>query len=166
MIIKSDLKKDFETIYEIINDASIAYKGIIPSDRWQEPYMSKEELKKQIIEGVEFWNFVEDDRVLGVMGIQFKKDVTLIRHAYVRTLARQKGIGGKLLNQLINMSETPILIGTWADASWAISFYKKNGFKVLPKTEKNKLLKIYWNIPERQIETSIVLASNDWKSNE
>lgn len=166
MIIKSDLKKDFETIYEIINDASIAYKGIIPSDRWQEPYMSKEELKKQIIEGVEFWNFVEDDKVLGVMGIQFKKDVTLIRHAYVRTLARQKGIGGKLLNQLINMSETPILIGTWADASWAISFYKKNGFKVLPKTEKNKLLKIYWNIPERQIETSIVLASNDWKSNE
>ena len=166
MIIKSDQKKDFETIYEIINDASIAYKGIIPSDRWQEPYMSKEELKKQIIEGVEFWNFVEDDKVLGVMGIQFKKDVTLIRHAYVRTLARQKGIGGKLLNQLINMSETPILIGTWADASWAISFYKKNGFKVLPKTEKNKLLKIYWNIPERQIETSIVLASNDWKSNE
>lgn len=166
MIIKSDLKKDFETIYEIINDASIAYKGIIPSDRWQEPYMSKEELKKQIIEGVEFWNFVEDDKVLGVMGIQFKKDITLIRHAYVRTLARQKGIGGKLLNQLINMSETPILIGTWADASWAISFYKKNGFKVLPKTEKNKLLKIYWNIPERQIETSVVLASNDWKSNE
>ncbi len=166
MIIKSDQKKDFETIYEIINDASIAYKGIIPSDRWQEPYMSKEELKKQIIEGVEFWNFEEDNRVLGVMGIQFKKDVTLIRHAYVRTLARQKGIGGKLLNQLINMSETPILIGTWADASWAISFYKKNGFKVLPETEKNKLLKIYWDIPERQVETSIVLASNDWKNNE
>ena len=164
MIIKSDQKKDFETIYEIINDASIAYKGIIPSDRWQEPYMSKEDLKKQIIEGVEFWNFKEDNRVLGVMGIQFKKDVTLIRHAYVRTLARQKGIGGKLLNQLINMSETPILIGTWADASWAIRFYKKNGFKILPETEKNKLLKIYWNIPERQIETSIVLASNDWKS--
>jgi len=166
MIIKSDQKKDFETIYEIINDASIAYKGIIPSDRWQAPYMSKEELKKQIIEGVEFWNFKEDNRVLGVMGIQFKKEVTLIRHAYVRTLARQKGIGGKLLNQLINMSETPILIGTWADASWAISFYKKNGFKVLPETEKNKLLKIYWDIPERQVETSIVLASNDWKSYE
>lgn len=166
MIIKSDQKKDFETIYEIINDASIAYKGIIPPDRWQEPYMSKEELKKQIIEGVEFWNFVEDNRVLGVMGIQFKDDVTLIRHAYVRTSARQKGIGGKLLNQLISMSETPILIGTWADASWAISFYKKNGFKVLSETEKNKLLKIYWNIPERQVETSIVLASNDWKSSE
>jgi len=166
MIIKSDQKKDFETIYEIINDASIAYKGIIPSDRWQEPYMSKEELKKQIIEGVEFWNFEEDNRVLGVMGIQFKKNVTLIRHAYVRTLARQKGIGGKLLNHLINMSETPILIGTWADASWAISFYQKNGFKVLPETEKNKLLKIYWDIPERQVETSIVLASNDWKSYE
>jgi N-acetylglutamate synthase-like GNAT family acetyltransferase len=166
MIIKSDQEKDFETIYEIINDASIAYKGIIPFDRWQEPYMSIEELKKQIIEGVEFWNFEEDNRILGVMGIQFKKDVTLIRHAYVRTLARQKGIGGKLLNHLINMSETPILIGTWADATWAISFYKKNGFKVLPETEKNKLLKIYWDVPERQIETSIVLASNDWENNE
>ncbi|MCH3882189.1 GNAT family N-acetyltransferase [Tenacibaculum aquimarinum] len=164
MIIKSDQKKDFETIYEIINDASIAYKGIIPSDRWQEPYMSKEELKKQINEGVEFWNFEERNSVLGVMGIQFKKDVTLIRHAYVRTLARQKGIGSKLLNQLINLSETPILIGTWADASWAIRFYKKNGFKVLPIAEKDKLLKIYWDIPKRQIETSIVLASNDWKS--
>ena len=128
--------------------------------------MSRVVLKKPIVDGVVFWNFVEDNSVLGVMGIQFKDDVTLIRHAYVRTTARQKGIGGKLLIQLISMSETPILIGTWADASWAISFYKKNGFKVLPETEKNILLKIYWNIPERQVETSIVLASNDWKSNE
>ena len=164
MITRSEEKKDFDTIYEIINDASIAYKGIIPADRWKEPYMSKEELKTQISEGVEFWNFKENGEILGVMGIQYKKEVTLIRHAYVRTIARQKGIGGKLLKHLINGSKTPILIGTWADASWAIGFYKKHGFRLLSNEEKNRLLKIYWSIPERQVETSIVLASEDYKS--
>lgn len=164
MITKSDEKKDFNTIYTIINDASIAYKGIIPEDRWKEPYMSKNELETQIKEGVQFWNYEENKEILGVMGIQFKDGVTLIRHAYVRTIARQKGIGGKLLKHLITMSETPVLIGTWKDASWAISFYKKHGFRVLSDDEKNKLLNSYWNVPERQIETSIVLASEDWNS--
>ena len=164
MITKSDENKDFDTIYEIINEASIAYRGIIPTDRWKEPYMSKEELKTQISEGVEFWNYEEDKEILGVMGIQFKDDVTLIRHAYVRTTAQQKGIGGKLLKHLAGMAETPILIGTWADASWAIRFYKKHDFRLLSDEEKNRLLKIYWAIPERQVETSIVLASEDWKS--
>lgn len=163
MIYKSDEKKDFNTIHKIINDASIAYKGIIPADRWKEPFMPKEELKTQISEGVEFWNYKENNKILGVMGIQYKKDVTLIRHAYVRTSARQKGIGGKLLTHLINMAETPILIGTWKDASWAISFYKKYDFRVLSDEEKNCLLNIYWSIPERQVETSIVLASENWK---
>ncbi len=165
MILKSDEKKDFNTIYEIISDASIAYKGIIPEDRWKEPYMSKNELKIQINEGVEFWNYEENNEILGVMGIQFKNDVTLIRHAYVRTKARQKGIGGKLLNHLIDMAKTPVLIGTWKDASWAIKFYQKHGFKLLLGEEKNKLLKTYWNIPQRQVETSIVLASENWKNN-
>ena len=165
MISKSDVQKDLNTIYEIINDASIAYKGIIPADRWKEPYMAKEELITQIKEGVEFWNYEENNKILGVMGIQFKNDVTLIRHAYVRTAARQKGIGGKLLAHLIDMAKTPILIGTWTNALWAISFYKKHGFRQLSDDEKNKLLKIYWSIPERQVETSIVLASEDWKSN-
>ena len=165
MILKSDEKKDFDTIYEIINDASIAYKGIIPEDRWKEPYMSKNELEIQINEGVEFWNYEENNEILGVMGIQFKNDVTLIRHAYVRTKARQKGIGGKLLNHLIDMAKTPVLIGTWKDASWAIKFYQKHGFKLLLGEEKNKLLKTYWNIPQRQVETSIVLASENWKNN-
>lgn len=161
MILKSDEKKDFDTIYEIINDAS----GIIPEDRWKEPYMSKNELEIQINEGVEFWNYEENNEILGVMGIQFKNDVTLIRHAYVRTKARQKGIGGKLLNHLIDMAKTPVLIGTWKDASWAIKFYQKHGFKLLLGEEKNKLLKTYWNIPQRQVETSIVLASENWKNN-
>ncbi len=163
MITKSDISKEFETIYEIINDASIAYKGIIPEDRWKEPYMPKAELKIQITEGVEFWNFKENNEILGVMGIQHKQDVTLIRHAYVRTKARQKGIGGKLLNHLTSLTNNPILIGTWADASWAISFYKKHGFRLLAEREKNSLLKKYWSIPTRQIETSIVLASDNWK---
>lgn len=164
MIVKSDHIKDFHTIFEIINDASIAYKGIIPKDRWKEPYMPKIELETQISEGVEFWNYQENNEILGVMGIQFKQGVTLIRHAYVRTVARKKGIGGKLLKHLTAMTHNPVLIGTWADASWAISFYKKHGFRVLPEKEKNNLLKTYWSIPERQVETSIVLASEDWKS--
>ncbi|WP_281991692.1 GNAT family N-acetyltransferase [Aquimarina aggregata] len=165
MITKSDEKRDFNSIYEIINDASIAYKGIIPKDRWKEPYMSKNELEIQINEGVQFWNYEKNNEILGVMGIQFKNDVTLIRHAYVRTDSRQKGIGGKLLNHLVDMARTPVLIGTWKDASWAIRFYKKHGFKLLSDEEKNKLLKIYWTIPERQVETSIVLASQNWKNN-
>ena len=165
MITRSDEKKDFNEIYDIINDASSAYKGIIPNDRWREPYMSKEELKKQIDEGVQFWNYTENNRIVGVMGIQFKNDVTLIRHAYVRTTERKKGIGGKLLQYLLNLSPTPILIGTWADASWAIHFYKKHNFRLLSEIEKNELLKKYWSIPERQVETSVVLASKDWQSN-
>ncbi len=157
-------ENDFMIILEIINDSSVAYKGIIPEDRWKEPYMSEEELKIQISEGVEFWKFEENNEVLGVMGIQFKQDVTLIRHAYTRTIARQKGIGGKLLKHLTSITQTPVLIGTWADASWAIRFYKKNGFMQVNENEKNKLLKTYWSIPERQVETSVVLADEKWKN--
>lgn len=164
MIVKSNIATDLETIYEIINDAAIAYKGIIPADRWKEPYMPKDELEGQISEGVEFYNFTEGQKILGVMGIQFKEDVTLIRHAYVRTNARQKGIGGKLLDYLAALAANPLLIGTWADASWAISFYKKHGFKIVSENEKNRLLKKYWSIPARQVETSIVLASDNWKT--
>ena len=164
MIIKSDEKRDFNSIYEIINDASIAYKGIIPADRWKTPYMSKNELKTQINQGVQFWNYEENNEILGVMGIQIKSEVTLIRHAYVRTVARQKGIGGKLLGHLIKIAKTPILIGTWKDATWAINFYKKHGFRLVSDEEKNKLLQIYWTIPKRQVETSIVLVSDNWKN--
>jgi N-acetylglutamate synthase-like GNAT family acetyltransferase len=161
MIIKCT-NEDFNEIYEIINDASIAYKGIIPADRWHEPYMTKEELEKQIGEAVEFWKYTEDEKILGVMGIQFKEDVTLIRHAYVRTTERKKGIGSQLLNHLITMSTTSVLIGTWADAKWAIDFYLKHGFRLLEEQEKNSLLFKYWSVPVRQVETSVVLASKDW----
>ena len=158
-------EKDFTIIYEIINDAANAYRGIIPADQWHDPYMTEEDLKRQINEGVQFWSYTEDGEIIGVMGIQFKKDVTLIRHAYVRTIKRKKGIGSQLLEHLCTISTTPVLIGTWADAKWAIEFYQKHGFRLLPEEEKNNLLRKYWTISTRQIETSVVLASSDWKNN-
>lgn len=164
MITKCE-QKDFRQIYEIINDAAGAYRGVIPADRWHEPYMTEEELQKQIDEGVEFWGYVDAGKITGVMGIQSKDDVTLIRHAYVLTIQRSKGIGSKLLAHLTSLAATPVLIGTWEDAKWAIAFYQKHGFRLLPKEEKNALLQKYWIIPDRQIDTSVVLASPDWQSN-
>jgi GNAT superfamily N-acetyltransferase len=159
LMIVPSTKNDFIQIYEIINDAASAYKGIIPEDRWHEPYMSETELQDQIDDGVTFWCYVENDIIIGVMGIQDKGDVTLIRHAYVRTTARNKGIGGKLLRHLSKLTTNLILVGTWADASWAIEFYKKYGFQLVSFEEKEKLLRKYWSIPLRQIETSVVLSS-------
>ena len=150
--------EDFEAIFNIINDAAIAYKGVIPPDRWHEPYMTKEELKAQIEDGVRFSCHVDNNEIIGVMGIQDKTDVELIRHAYVRTKQRNKGIGTLLLRELIQDSTKPILIGTWKAAYWAISFYEKHGFCLVDEQEKNRLLKKYWAIPERQVETSVVLV--------
>lgn len=162
-IIKAE-HEDFGVIYEIILDSASAYQGVIPADRWHDPYMTKAELKQQIEEGVEFWKYTEDGTISGVMGIQLKQGVTLIRHAYVRTQERQKGVGGKLLEHLCAIATTPILIGTWAEASCAIKFYQKHGFRLLSEEEKNSLLRTYWIIPTRQVETSVVLANDDWKS--
>ena len=150
---------DLNTIFEIINDAARAYKGVIPQDRWHEPYMSHAELRAQIDDGVVFWGLERDGQLLGVMGIQDKGDVTLIRHAYVLSKAQNRGIGKKLLQNLQSMTEKPILIGTWTAASWAVSFYQKNGYKLVSEEEKNRLLRKYWSIPERQVETSVVLAN-------
>jgi GNAT superfamily N-acetyltransferase len=161
MIRKCD-DTDFEIIYEIINDGAEAYKGVIPADRLKEPYMDRDELRHEIDAGVEFWGYEEAGELLGVMGIQHVLDVTLIRHAYVRTDRQKKGIGGKLLMHLRTMTSRPILLGTWADASWAVRFYEKHGFRVVTVEEKNRLLKKYWSIPDRQIETSVVLAEEDW----
>jgi GNAT superfamily N-acetyltransferase len=161
MIRKCD-DSDFETIYEIVNDGAQAYKGVIPADRLKEPYMDGDELRHEIDAGVEFWGYEEAGELLGVMGIQHVLDVTLIRHSYVLTSRQNKGIGGKLLLHLRTMTSRPILIGTWADASWAIRFYEKHGFRVVTVEEKNRLLNKYWSIPDRQIETSVVLAEEDW----
>lgn len=161
MILKCE-PQDFHEIFEIINDGASAYKGVIPADRWQDPYMTEEELKTQVEEGVEFFKYAEQGKTYGVMGIQHKGDVTLIRHAYVRTVERNKGIGSRLLHHLCMVATTPILIGTWTDAAWAIRFYIKHGFRLLEKEETVDLLKKYWRISERQIEASVVLASEDW----
>jgi len=149
---------DFETIYSIINEAAEAYRGIIPADRWHEPYMPEEDLRHEIQSGVRFWGCEENGELVGVMGIQDVQDVTLIRHAYVRTSRRNQGIGGKLLAELRKTTHRPILIGTWAAAIWAIRFYEKHGFRLVTPEEKDRLLKKYWSIPERQVETSVVLA--------
>ena len=155
-------QKDFDSIYSIINEAAIVYKGVIPWDRWKEPYMSREELKKEMKQGIEFWGYEEDGKLVGVMGIQDRGDVTLIRHAYVRKKRQGKGIGSELLLKLIDMTHKPILIGTWKDAVWAINFYEKHGFKLVSDKEKDLLLRRYWDVPERQIETSVVLADEKW----
>jgi N-acetylglutamate synthase-like GNAT family acetyltransferase len=153
---------DFEAIYEIINDAAQAYKGVIPKDRWHEPYMSRIQLRREMEDGVCFWG-IEEERVLfGVMGIQDKGEVCLIRHAYIQTSRRKEGMGTRLLRHLESMTEKPILIGTWADAKWAIRFYQKNGYRLLSEAEKNDLLRKYWNIPRRQVQTSVVLADRKW----
>ena len=154
---------DFELIWTIINDGAQAYKGIIPADRWTEPYMSQEELRIQIDEGVVFWGYEETGTLLAVMGIQLVQDVTLIRHAYVRTNSQKRGIGERLLSHLRGLTSGPVLIGAWADAAWAIRFYEKHGFQLVDLQEKNRLLRKYWSVPERQVEISVVLADPKWR---
>ncbi len=154
-------ESDFEKIYEIINDAAEAYRGVIPEDRWHEPYMSRDELSAEIRDGIVFYGAQNRGQLLGVMGVQDKGPVTLIRHAYVRTSARNQGIGTELLHHLEQGTGNPLLIGTWADAAWTITFYQKNGYRLVTEEEKDMLLKKFWNIPERQIETSVVLANID-----
>ena len=161
MIRKCD-KADIDVIFEIINDSAQAYKGVIPQDRWKEPYMSKEELLHEIGAGVEFWGYEEEGQLIGVMGIQNIQDVVLIRHAYVRTAKRNKGVGKELLMFLKKLARRPMLIGTWEDAKWATNFYEKCGFKMVSSDEKEDILSKYWNIPERQAQTSVVLADQQW----
>ena len=155
-------ERDFDLIWAIINEAAQAYKGIIPADRWTEPYLSAEKLRHEIDDGVIFWGYEEAGALVGVMGIQQVLDVTLIRHAYLLTSQQRRGIGGCLLSHLRERAQGPVLIGTWADAAWAIRFYEKHGFQKVTPQEKNRLLKKYWKIPERQIESSVVLADATW----
>jgi len=154
--------RDFELIWAIINDGAQAYKGIIPEDRWTEPYMSKDELSHEIDDGVAFWGYEENGKLSGVMGIQPVQGVTLIRHAYVATSSQGRGIGAHLLSHLRKLTPGPVLIGTWADAAWAIRFYERHGFQIVRAEQKDRLLRQYWTIPERQIETSVVLADSKW----
>lgn len=161
-MIRASVPADLPAVFAIINDAAQAYRGVIPADRWHEPYMPREELEREIAAGVTFFLFEEEGRVTGVMGIQDKGEVALIRHAYVAPGAQRRGIGRALLRHLERLTDKPVLIGTWAAATWAIDFYVRNGFSVVSRKEKNLLLRRYWSIPERQIETSVVLVDHRW----
>lgn len=158
LVIRMSAAHDVPAMWEIINDAARAYRGVIPADRWHDPYMTRDDLAGEIAGGVEFWVAERDGRVCGVMGIQDKGEVALVRHAYVATDGQRSGVGTKLLRHVMGLTGKPILIGTWAAASWAIAFYRRNGFAVVPTDEKERLLRRYWSIPDRQIETSVVLA--------
>jgi GNAT superfamily N-acetyltransferase len=161
-IIRQSRETDFPHILTIINDAAQAYRGVIPSDRWHEPYMPADELQQEIADGVIFWVAEDAGAPVAVMGMQDKGEVVLVRHAYVTPGAQGMGVGTSLLRHVEEIAGKPVLVGTWADASWAIEFYRRNGFRVLPKDEKDLLLRTYWSVPERQMETSVVLADERW----
>lgn len=150
---------DRDAICAIVNAAAVAYRGVIPADRWHEPYMPRSELDAEIAAGVAFWGYEEDGTLLGVMGLQPVRDVDLIRHAYVVPDRQGRGVGGALLEQIRSMSSRRILVGTWVAAEWAVRFYERHGFELVTPARKTELLKAYWQIPERQIETSVVLAN-------
>ena len=149
---------DVAAIHAIINAGAERYRGVIPADCWHEPYLPMEDLEREIANGVAFWIAEDSSTVQGVMGIQDRGDVTLVRHAYVAPQLQRSGIGTMLLRHVLGLTGKPVLIGTWADATWAIDFYRRNGFTVVSRVQKDSLLKRYWSIPARQVETSVVLA--------
>ena len=155
-------QSDFETIWKIVNDGARAYRGHVPSDRLHDPYMSQDELRSEIASGVSFFGFESGGHLIGIMGIQSVRDVVLIRHAYVLTEHQGEGIGSRLLEHLRGLAARPIMIGTWAASTWAIGFYQRHGFQLVTDEEKNRLLRTYWKIPDRQVETSVVLADPQW----
>jgi tetratricopeptide (TPR) repeat protein len=164
-MIRKCTTEDFQAIYEIINDAATAYRGVIPNDCWKEPYITKDELQQQIAEGVTFGGFDENGQMLGIVGTQIVKSVVLIRHCYVRTSMQRKGIGSKLLSKFIEATDLhngQILVGTLKAAHWAIIFYEKHKFNLVSYEEKNRLLKRYWSVSESQIEDWVVLANEKW----
>jgi N-acetylglutamate synthase-like GNAT family acetyltransferase len=149
--------EDADAIGAVINDAAAAYRGVIPADRWHEPYMPREELLSEMRAGVKFFCFRRDGRVVGVMGLQQVADVALIRHAYTVSSQQHGGVGTLLLEHLKRQADRPLLVGTWKAATWAVRFYERRGFRLVSDEEKERLLRRYWNIPERQVAESVVL---------
>jgi N-acetylglutamate synthase-like GNAT family acetyltransferase len=161
-LIRESREADLAVMLAIINEAAQAYRGVIPADRWHEPYMSPEELKEEVAQGVRFWVGEEQGRLVGLMGIQDKGEVALVRHAYVSPSLQRSGVGTMLLHHVQALADKSVLVGTWAAASWAIGFYLRNGFSLVPQSRKDALLRRYWSIPARQVETSVVLADSKW----
>jgi GNAT superfamily N-acetyltransferase len=162
-VIRICQQKDIDRIHEIINDSARAYKGRIPEDCYHEPYMPRDELLSEIADGVVFYGYEEDGLLVAVMGIQDKGPVVLIRHAYTSTEKRGRGIGSSLIEFLLGMTAKPVLIGTWRDAEWAVRFYQKHGFKLVGEEQKDRLLRQYWSIPQRQVVTSVVLVDGQYQ---
>jgi GNAT superfamily N-acetyltransferase len=160
--IRASRPADAPAMLAIVNAAAEAYRGVIPPDRWHEPYMPAEELQRELAHGIAFWIAEEDGRMLGVMGIQDRGEVALVRHAYVEPGLQRRGVGSALLRHVLGLATKPVLIGTWADASWAIDFYRRNGFTLVSPADKDDLLRRFWSIPARQVETSVVLADPQW----
>ncbi len=159
-IIRRCHDEDVARILAIVNSAATAYRGVIPADCWHEPYMPRADLQRDIAAGVSFWGFETEGELIGVMGIQPVRDVDLIRHAYVQPGRQRSGVGAALLEHLRRQSTQRMLVGTWAAASWAIEFYRRHGFELASLERKVALLQTYWTIPDRQIETSVVLESS------
>jgi GNAT superfamily N-acetyltransferase len=151
--------EDLTTVLAIVNSAAKAYRGVIPPDRWHDPYMPRAELDRDIAAGVVFWGVESGGELIGVMGVQPVRDVDLIRHAYVLPDHQQHGVGAALIEHLRGLSARRMLVGTWAAADWAVNFYRRHGFALVSAERKTELLKTYWTIPDRQIETSVVLAN-------
>ena len=149
---------DVPEISSIVNEAAEAYRHAIPRDCWKEPYMPLEELRKELLDGVEFWGLREGNDLAGVMGLQAVGDVALVRHAYTRTSAQGTGVGTKLIAHLLSLTDRAVLVGTWKAATWAIRFYERRGFRLVPEMERAALLRRYWKISERQLEESVVLS--------
>lgn len=156
-MIRNCTPADVPAIHAVINEAAERYRGVIPNDCWHEPYMTESALASEIAAGVDFWCWEQDGAIAGVMGIQHVRDVTLIRHAYVRSATQGRGVGSTLLTSLIAQRHGPLLVGTWAAAEWAIRFYQRHGFRLVSGAEKDRLLDTYWRISPRQRETSVVL---------
>jgi GNAT superfamily N-acetyltransferase len=160
-VIRPCTEADLAAAWKIINAAATAYAGVIPDDLYHVPYMSREELRREIDDGVRFWGCFEGEdepgTLAGVMGVQDVDDVTLIRHAYVEPSRQGRGIGRELHTHLVGQAQAPLLVGTWAAATWAVRFYERHGFRLVTPVEKDRLLRRYWRIPERQVETSVVL---------
>lgn len=161
-LIRESRKADLATVLAIVNAAAQAYRGVIPADQWREPYMPQDGLENEIAEGVIFWVAEVNGRLGAVMGIQDKGEVALVRHAYVSPILQRRGVGTSLLRYVQGLTSKPILIGTWADALWAIEFYRRNGFTLVPNMEKDSLIRKYWSVPARQAEVSVVLANPRW----
>ena len=155
---------DVETILAVINDGAEAYRGKIPADRWNVPYMPAAELQEELAAGVVFWAYVQDQEIVAVMGLQDVADVTLVRHAYTRTAHQHRGLGSALLDHLRAQTPRPILIGTWKAATWAVRFYERHGFRLGSAAEKRVLLQRYWTVGERQIQESVVLVDDRWRA--